>query len=149
MPPRLEKISVYYQPGQNPNIRFVTQHPKGKNTKKRELLFRNDHFDGFMLHYRLDHPSFGDLKFPNDPQRALSSAVMTGPENECPTTGVWPQFTPVSVTDDNRTLVVRNCNGDLQPGQTEVQFGYTLFVTDDPDYGELTPLDPIGTNMNG
>src|SRR5438270_12159241 len=80
MPPKLETIRVYYQPGQNPNFRFVTQLPKGKNTKKRELLFRNDHFDGFMLHYRLDHPSFGDLKFPNDPQRALSSAVMTGPE---------------------------------------------------------------------
>src|SRR4051795_7359437 len=105
--PKSESIKVSFQPLLNPNFDFSTHLPKGPNAKKRELLFRNDHFDGFELHYTLDR-SFGDLVFPTDPKRALSCAVMNGPDDECPTSGEWSEFTPTSVSPNHRTLTVIN-----------------------------------------
>jgi hypothetical protein len=139
-------ITVLYRPRQQPPYEFRTTLP---TNPKGELVFQNEGHDGFWLYYELDPRTFGDLVFPNDEQRALSSAVILKPGDECPKSGIWPEFAPHRVMDDNRTLEVRNKNGKLPPGKSEVRFGYTLFVTDDPNGGTLIPLDPIGNNQNG
>jgi hypothetical protein len=140
-------ITVYYQPTKKPPFRFDTGLPKGP---KGQLVFRNGGHPGFWLYYKLDPESFGDLVFPNDEQQALCSAVIENDGDECPDSGIWQQFYPHKVKDSNRTLVVRNINGKLPHGKTEVLFGYTLYVTENPNGdGDFIALDPIGSNQNG
>ena len=141
-------ITVKYLPGQTPNYSFSSTLPTGNGG---ELIFKNDNFPGFELSYTLDPESFGNLVFPNDPNQALASAVIENGANECPTSGIWDGFKPVPNKSTNQTLVVRNPNGKLPPGQDQILFGYTLFVTADPngDPANFIPLDPIGSNQNG
>jgi hypothetical protein len=145
--PKRVDVTVIYKPGENPNFEFESELKRGTDN---ELVFKNDHHPGFWVQYKLDPESFGDLAFPNDETQALSCAVLHDDEDKCPNSGTWDQFTPHQVKDHNRTLVVRNVNGKLPPGKTEVKFGYALFVTDDPNgNGQFHKLDPIGTNENG
>ena len=146
--PKDVTIKVYYQPGETPNYRFDTTLPTGNGG---ELIFRNDHFPGFVLFYTLDAASFGDLVFPDDPDQALSSAVIENDGDECPDSGIWDGFEPIRNKSTNQTLAVRNTNGKLPPGKSQVKFGYTLYVTADPngDPSDFIALDPIGSNQNG
>lgn len=145
--PHEETITVYYQPTEIPPFRFDTTLRRGQSG---ELVFQNDGHPGFWLYYKLDPVSFGDLVFPNDEQQALCSAVIVNDGDECPRSGIWQQFYPHKVQDSNRTLVVRNINGKLPHGKSEVRFGYTLYVTENPNGdGDFVELDPIGSNQNG
>lgn len=145
--PKTVKVGVKYKPGYDPNFEFVSALKKGNSN---ELVFRNEGHPGFWVEYDLDPESFGDLVFPNDETQALSVAVLHQDSDRCPDVGAWDEFKPHKVKNSNRTLVVRNINGKLPPGKTEVQFGYALFVTDNPNGdGTFHKLDPIGTNQNG
>ena len=142
-------ITVKYLPGQTPNYSFSSTLPTGNGG---ELIFKNDNFPGFELSYTLDPESFGNLVFPNDPNLALASAVIENGVNKCPQSGtIWDGFKPVPNKSTNQTLVVRNPNGKLPPGKDQELFGYTLFVTADPngDPADFIALDPIGSNQNG
>lgn len=145
--PKTVQVGVFYKPGEDPNFAFVSDLKKGNSN---ELVFKNDGHPGFWVEYNLDPKSFGDLVFPNDETQALSCAVLHNPNDKCPDTGTWDEFKPHKVKNSNRTLVVRNINGKLPPGKTEVQFGYALFVTDNANgSGDFHKLDPIGNNQNG
>lgn len=109
---------------------------------KGELVFRNDHFPGFHIHFRLlDPKGFGYLfPKPRDVDRALFSRQGAG----CPESGVWSAFKPIRVTPDRLTLVVKNRNSEEDKGE----FGYVLRVTNDEGTSYLD-LDPGGFNENG
>jgi hypothetical protein len=149
----LEKvITVYYRPGLKPNYSFKTDLRTGP---RGELIFRNDNHPGFLLSYALDPATFGDLVFPNDKELALCSTVIVNGRDECPDgCGFWKGFKPIAVKKvggENRVLVVRNTNGYLPKGKTEERFGYTLYVTTNPngDPADFIAIDPIGSNHNG
>lgn len=139
-------VTISYCPGERPPFLLHSDLPRGAAG---EFIFRNDGHPGFWVHYTLDE-SFGDYVFPNDVEQALCSAVMEGDDNSCPQEGVWNEFYPHKVKDENRTLVVRNINGRLPKGKDEVRFGYTLYVTENRNGdGDFLELDPIGSNQNG
>lgn len=144
--PKPVSVKIHYQPNEDPPFYFVTDLPVGNNG---ELIFINKGHPGFWISYELDD-SFGKLVFPNDEQQALCSAVMEDEDDRCPDEGIWNEFSPHKVKDRNRTLVVRNINGKLPAGKREVRFGYTLYVTENPNGdGDWVELDPIGSNQNG
>lgn len=139
-------VTISYKPGEEPPFTLTTGLPKGPGG---EIIFKNDGHPGFFVNYTLDD-SWGDYVFPNDTDQALCSAVIEDGENSCPSEGVWPEFYAHKVKDNNRTLVVRNINGKLPQGKDEVRFGYTLYITENPNGdGDFLELDPIGANQNG
>lgn len=139
--PKTVTVDVVLKPNKSPPFELETNDlPVGKDG---ELIFRNDHFPGFIIHFRLKHPSHGYLFPDSSIPDHLDESLYSSPGASCPTSkGQWGQFKAQSVEDNGRTLVVRNMNG------FKTKFGYTLRVTDDAGASYLD-LDPIGGNENG
>lgn len=100
--------------------------------------------DYFMIDFAIDDSALGERYFfPRKMEKALSVQKVTK-NGRCPPGGKeWEEFRPVKLSDDCRTLTVRNENSYLQ------YFGFALFVRKDPDKGKLIAYDPIGDNRNG
>jgi hypothetical protein len=119
--------------------------PKGSlpQGKKGILEFKNDHHPGFNIHFDLVDKSGLGFKFP--PSDKMRSAVWSElGATSCPQDGKMEVFEPVSIDNDQTTLVVHNPNAGTVVGA----FYYMLRVTNDGGRNYLE-LDPGGTNKNG
>lgn len=137
-------VTVVYKPGQKPNVELRSEDLPIKDNL---LVFSNDKHDGFWVRFILDDKTLAGYRFVNSGMSPMYSALATGDEIPCPTSGVWDMFKPHDVQE--RTLIVRNKNV-LPAGKTEERFGFTLRVTkDSDDNGRVLSLDPGGINTNG
>jgi hypothetical protein len=118
-----------------------------KESKDEEVVFDNETDGGLIVRFILDDDDDTGLLFPDDHTRAIwVKPVKDKNEKTCPTEGdKWDVFTPLRVTDNNRTLEVRNTN------QCRATFKFALNFTEKPhDSGaKLISWDPIGENRNG
>jgi hypothetical protein len=115
-----------------------------------KLTFKNQGHPGFNVFFIIQDPEGSGYQFPDDEDMALAATPLAAPGTDCPRQGVsWNQFKPQQVIKNagrNTTLKVHNPNAQGQ----ECDFGYTLFVTLQPDgSGSYWELDPIGSNQNG
>lgn len=114
--------------------------------KDGKLKFRNKNHPGFIVHFDIDDDDDTGYFFHDNHELAIGVQPYTGDPAPCPGQAAkWCQFFPVSVTEGNTRLEVRNLNED------ETEFKYTLFVTKTPHAPDpkFEPIDPIGSNQNG
>jgi len=150
--PNTAHVRVVLKRGKNPDYQLHS--PLMENGK---LTFRNNGHPGFKVFFDLEDPDGSGYQFPDDENMAIAVTKKQNPPVsgwDCPDQGAtWPIFQPKRIWKDgnlrNMTLEVTNPN---PPGQ-EGDFGYSLFVTQQPD-GSGGPasywkLDPIGSNQNG
>ncbi len=119
--------------------------PKGSLPKgtKGELVFKNDHHRGFDVHFDLVDKSGLGYKFPSSDK--IKSAVWSElGATSCPQDGKMEVFQPLSIDNNQMTLVVHNPNADPVVGV----FYYMLRVTNNGGSSYLD-LDPGGDNKNG
>lgn len=158
-PPRDVYVDVYIDvviplafrvipsPKNNPQLPIG---PKG------EIIFNNNHHNGFNIHFELQGDTHGYF-FP--PNAKKHDAVWSQLGNVCPKTSqVAEVFHPLSVTEpppppppppppkppECRELIVLNPN----PTPAQGAFQYNLRVTNDGGVNYLN-LDPGGDNQNG
>ena len=121
--------------------------PQLPETPTRQIIFSNDHHNGFEIHFRL----MGDTKgyfFPPNSQKL--DAVWSQAGSVCPQTKrINKIFRPIRVVEplpphqnERRELIVHNQN----PSPSEGVFQYNLRVTNGTD---ILDLDPGGDNQNG
>lgn len=133
---------VLHKDGDEPPFHFeTTDLPLGPNNV---LTFINDEFPGFIIHYDLDDTLNPGFRFPDEKIcNNLAEAIYVQARPGCPSgKSKWPQFWPMEVTPNGKTLIVRNEN------RGQVNFGYTLRVTKNGG-GKYLDLDPGGDNKNG
>jgi hypothetical protein len=122
--------------GSDPPFRLETYLGRNRNG---DIIFENHRRDGFIINFNLRDPYNTGYLFPADKDEALYSAAGAA----CPSAkGQWGPFKAESVTNGNRTLVVRNLNNGKQI------FGYAMQVTKTGGRPFLL-LDPGGDNQNG
>lgn len=119
--------------------------PKGALPKgtKGELIFKNNHHRGFDVEFDLIDNSGLGYKFP--PTDKMRSAVWSElGATSCPQAGKMDVFQPLSIKNNQMTLVAHNPNF----GSVVGKFYYMLRVTRDGG-SNYHPLDPGGDNQNG
>ena len=133
---------VLGSPGSRPPFHFETNDlPLGEDNL---LTFVNRRFPGYIIHYDLDDALNPGFRFPNaNVPDHLAEALYVHAGRRCPTRkSHWPQFWPMQVSDDCKTLQVRNEN------LASADFAYMLRLTKDGGKSWLE-LDPVGNNKNG
>jgi hypothetical protein len=119
------------------------------NIKKNDRLeFWNDDDDpGYFVDFHIEDDAQSGYLFPRDETKAIWVKAASDPKNpmkDCPKKpSTWPQFTPVSVSPDQKVLRVLNLN------QHKQVFAFALRFTKDPNAEPDLLYDPIGTNQNG
>lgn len=117
-----------------------------------ELVFQNDHHDGFWVKFHVNDPDRTEYVFPDSASDAMwVREIEEVTPQSCPTESTyWNGFRAKGVTKANKLLTVRNKNGPLN-GKSEQLFAFTLLFTKTPH--EPNPncvkFDPMGTNRNG
>ena len=138
--PTTANVTIVLQPSKDPPFVLNSSLLQGKR-----LTFKNKNFPGFYIYFTLQDPDKSGYLFPMNPSDAFASKELTIAGDECPDQGTqWSELVPESVSNDCKTLTVRNYNSKV------ADFGYSLFVTKDPEGdGDFLKLDPIGSNQNG
>lgn len=147
--PEITNITVIVTPSSTDNPCDITFGLGGKNGKVRSwkepsdnkyhVSFENQGANGFIVLFNINDDNETGCVFRNVPHEAIW--VQEG--NQCPEDPCnWPQFVPIGVINDGRTLVVYNKNEN--PRRT---YAFTLRFTS-TDCNDLK-FDPIGENMNG
>lgn len=110
------------------------------------MTFANHGHPGFVVNFVISNADSTGYFFPDDASMAVAARLLNLPTDDCPPQGsTYEEFTPLSVSSDNKTLVVSNPNSKKQ------EFGFALFVTKTPHSKnpKYLSLDPIGSNQNG
>jgi hypothetical protein len=133
-------VTIVLQPAKSPPFQMKSSLLQGK-----DLTFANNKFPGFSVNFVLEDPVNSGYLFPSDPKNAFAAKMTDDPNNSCPQQGeAWSELVPESVSNDFKTLTVRNYNS------YPANFGFSLFVTKNPTgTGPYLMLDPIGSNHNG
>jgi hypothetical protein len=142
------EVDVYLQaPGSNTPFYLETCLPVDANNN---IVFYNAERQGFEISFILHDELNPGYKFPNPPgppgQNDPSKWALWSRQGPgCPPPGyqgLWSEFSPQSVQQNGKVLVVKNDNS------FQTLFGYTLRVTKDGG-NTFLDLDPGGNNMNG
>lgn len=123
-------------------VKFEMQSGIGAPQK---LTFNNDGKPGFKLKFKIIDDQKTGYLFPENEKDAMWVKTVNNEAEQCPGSAMyWPQFEATDVTDDYKTLKVRNRNDDAQ------LFKFTLLFTKTPEQnGPCIQYDPIGDNRNG
>lgn len=132
-----------------------TDDAKVGTKKGKELTFNNEEkYDGFDITFEIDDHTGKGFKFMDDAKKpdgdpdpnCVPMWVKTVEDfgDSCPNREFWDQFETVSVTGDNKKLLVRNKNDCVQ------KFKFALMFSRTPQKGPCEIMyDPDGTNQNG
>jgi hypothetical protein len=141
--PRIVDIDVYLQPpGSNPPYTLDSTLP----IKNGNLSFKNNGHPGLIVNFHLHDELNPGYTFPDSAH--LRDGVWSELGPNCPTSGIWDVFQPLSVENDGMTLQAYNENPTQANGKGLGEFHFTLNVTKTggPPY---LALDPGGDDQNG
>jgi hypothetical protein len=114
------------------------KHWKENSDDMYHVSFENRGAGGFLVLFNIEDDKGTGCKFHEDPDEAMYCHG----QPSCPPSKIsWPQFAPVGVINDGRTLIVFNKNHQKH------KFGFTLRFTS-TTHGDQE-FDPIGDDMNG